>query len=741
MFRATRPNWATTLVSTRGVPRLDGNRYDDSERRGDRIERTKEGEDAAVWNGKKSVLRWMMVVLGLLPAPLTWAEASERAFVATSVDGRAVMVQPGEPDEEIENRWTVIVFLGTECPLAKLYGPRLQKLADELVDDSVRLIGVVSNQQDSVDDILAYASEHGIRFPLIKDHGNLIADQYQAVRTPEVFVIDRGLNVRYQGRIDDQYLPGVARTSPQREDLRIALRELLANRPVGVPKTESQGCVIGRVMTPSTDAPVTYCNQIVRILNQSCVECHRAGEIGPFALTDYEEVVGWGEMICEVVQQGRMPPWHADPAHGSFRNERLLSDEQKQQLRTWVDAGAPYGNASELPEPPEFVAGWQFPREPDVVIPMRDRPFVIPADGTVEYQYFVVDPGFTEDRWVTAAQVVPGNRAVVHHSIVFIRPPDGAPFRGVGWLGAYVPGQRVFELPPGRARLVPAGSKLVFQQHYTPNGKEQTDITRIGLLFGDEPSVTHEVFTLVGIDQEFEIPPGNPAFEVHGSLDRFPRDGQLLAIMPHMHLRGKSFECRIECPESEANAESEFAAVTENQNAIQEGLAAGLSENTATRDALVLRVPRYDFNWQHVYELSEPVSLGGVEKVRFTATFDNSAQNPFNPDPTETVTWGDQTWEEMAVVFFAVAEPRFPNDQTPRSESLATDSSDEQARQRRVDAFLNDFFRRFDGNGDGFVDRHETPLSFRKFAFDQFDSDGNQRLTREEIESSARRRL
>ena len=167
--------------------------------------------------------------------------------------------------------------------------------------------------------------------------------------------------------------------------------------------------------------------------------------------------------------------------------------------------------------------------------------FVVPADGTVEYQYFVVDPGFTEDRWVTAAQVIPGNPAIVHHSIVFIRPPDGARFRGVGWLGAYVPGQRTFLLPPGRARFVPAGSKLVFQQHYTPNGQAQEDLTRVGLLFGDAAEITHEVFTLVGIDQEFEIPPYAPAFTVDGQVRWFPPRGELLAIMPHMHLRGKSF--------------------------------------------------------------------------------------------------------------------------------------------------------------------------------------------------------
>jgi peroxiredoxin len=687
-------------------------------------------------HGLMSVLRWG--VLGLFWVSVSvsgrWVDAAEYPFRSSGVDGQQVAVAEGDGPS-----WTVVVFLGTECPLAKLYGPRLQRLADELRDQPVQLIGVVSNQQDSVDEIRAYAEEHGIRFPIVKDHENRIADQYGAERTPEVFVLDHALRVRYHGRIDDQYLPGIARTAPQREDLRQAIQELLAGQPVSLPETVPQGCVIGRVMTPASNAPVTFCNQVVRILNQACVECHRAGEIGPFALIDYDEVVGWGEMICEVVSQGRMPPWHADPAHGSFRNERQLSDEQKQQLRDWVDAGAPYGDPSELPEPPQFVAGWQFSREPDVVISMRDRPFLVPADGTVEYQYFVVDPRFTEDRWVTAAQVIPGNAAVVHHSIVFIRPPDGARFRGVGWLGAYVPGQRVFELPPGRARLVPAGSKLVFQQHYTPNGKAQSDVTRVGLLFGTEADVTHEVFTVVGIDQEFEIPPGDPSFEVQGSISRFPRDGELLAIMPHMHLRGTSFECVIEyADDDELAGRRDAGAEAASDRTVSPAIASDVDPQVRCDTAL--RVPQYDFNWQHVYELTEPISLRGVRDIRFTATFDNSAQNPFNPDPKETVMWGDQTWEEMAVVFFAVAEPRFPTQDSARATGKSA-AVEDQTKRERVAAFVRDFFDRFDQNRDGFVDRHETPLAFRKFAFGQFDADGNQRLTREEIEASARNRF
>src|SRR5581483_5875234 len=204
---------------------------------------------------------------------------------------------------------------------------------------------------------------------------------------------------------------------------------------------------------------------------------------------------------------------------------------------------------------------------------------------TVEYQYFVVDPHVDEDRWVCAAQVIPGSRATVHHCIVFIRPPDGSDVRGVGYLTGYVPGQRSFTLPTGYARKLPAGSKLVFQMHYTPNGIDQDDLTQIGINFLDESDVTHEVFTLIGINQDFEIPPQTADFAVHSAVEWFPRRAELLAIVPHMHVRGKAFEAR-----SRVDGKSH----------------------------VLLDVPRYDFNWQHVYELSEPLPLKQIEKLEFT---------------------------------------------------------------------------------------------------------------------------
>ena len=627
------------------------------------------------------------------------------AFQLIDAIGHVVEVTP-----EAKNALTVVCFLGTECPLARQYGPRLNQMAREFESRAVRFIGVNSNSQDSPIEVAGYVKEFGITFPIYKDPANKVADLFGARHMAEVFVLDQNLSIRYHGRIDDQYQPGVMRPQPTRQDLRIALDELLANKVVSVPKTETTGCHIGRVKHANANSDVTFCKQVSRVLNQYCVECHRPGEIGPFALTDYSEVVGWGDTILETVDSCRMPPWNANPKVGHFQNARLMPDDAKQLLREWVSAGMPYGEQADLPPKPEYSSGWQLKRHPDLILKMRDRPFHVPATGTVEYQYFVVDPHFEVDRWVSASQVIPGNRPTVHHCIVFVRPPDGSNVRGVGYLTGYVPGQRSFNLPEGHARRVPAGSKFVFQMHYTPNGLEQDDLTQIGMTFIPESQVTHEVFTLLGIDQEFEIPPHESDYQVHGQVGWFPKRAKLLAIIPHMHVRGKAFQ-----------------AISRQGNTTE----------------MLLDVPRYDFNWQHVYELTKPLPLATIDKLEFTTHFDNSNKNPSNPDPTQTVTWGDQTWEEMAVAFFEVSEPRDAGSEPEpqrNKQKLIVRTGVEKSELESTEKFVEDFFARFDKNHDGMVEMQETPLGFRRFGFQEFDTNNDGKLGRDEIEAAAKRR-
>lgn len=336
----------------------------------------------------------------------------------------------------------VVAFLGTECPLAKHYSIRLREIAAEYEARSVRVIAVISNRQDSLEEINAFATRQELEYPVLKDAGNRFADQIGAERTPEIFVFDASRKLRYRGRVDDQYGIGYVRDQPRRKDLRIALGELLSGQNVSLPRTSAVGCIIGRGKNVDQQSKVTYGTHISKILNRRCVECHREGEIAPFSLTDYDEVAGWSDMIAEVVREGRMPPWHATDDHATFANDRSLTDEETEALFAWAEAGAPAGDLSNLPELPAKLNGWQLPREPDRVIPVSPEPFDVPATGTVRYKYFTFDPGFTEDVWIEAAELKPGNREVVHHILAFAVPKgqrkglDGAR----GFLVGYVPG-------------------------------------------------------------------------------------------------------------------------------------------------------------------------------------------------------------------------------------------------------------------------------------------------------------
>jgi len=639
-------------------------------------------------------LGWGIPALAQLPAsqlpspqlPVDWVDV-QGAAIAWPADGR----------------YRVYAFLGCECPVARLYALRLQELAKEFENDSIQWIGVISTSQDSIEDIQRFASEMQIEFPFYRDAHQDVARFFQATRTAEVVVVDRDGNVPYRGRIDDQYAPGVKRARTTQSELRDALLALRDGRPPTIRVTEPVGCAITWEREPDTDAAVTFGSEVAAILYRHCYECHRGGEIGPFDIADVREVRGWAEMILEVIDDGRMPPWHADPRHGSFKNARSMSADEISKVRSWVRAGAPLGELTQIPAPPTASSGWRLDHAPDLVVGMRSTPYQVPASGAVEYQYFVVDPKLTEDRWVSGAQVIPGEPSIVHHAIVFIRPPDGQEFVGTGWLTAYVPGQMATRFPPGYARRIPAGSKFVFQMHYTPNGRESLDLSRVGVTFVDEASVTHEVFTLAGLDQDFEIPPGVAEHRVEAGLNRLPADGELLAVSPHMHLRGKAFELRA---------------------------------HDASGTTVLLSVPRYDFNWQHTYEFSQRIPLAAIDRVDFTATFDNSDNNPFNPDPKEFVMWGDQTWEEMALAFFEVARPRVRQPARsvgfPSSAASAEPFSKPTPSPKAV-AYADGFLRAMDRNGDGMVSWDEATQVVRDYSFQRLDRDQDRMITREEL--------
>jgi peroxiredoxin len=538
--------------------------------------------------------------------------------------GEIVVCQFGS-DEPIR----VVAFLGVECPLAKLYAVRLSELAHRFADRGVRVIGIDANVQDSSEEIGQFGEELQLNFPLCVDADAAVADRVGAQRTPEVFLIDGEGTIRYQGRVDDQYgFDGTVafhRPQPQRNDLEIAVEEVLAGLAVSEPYQPAPGCLIGRRAVTHETSSVTWSKEVAPIVQQRCQPCHREGEAAPFPLMTYADTVGWSETIGEVVAAGRMPPWQASPAHGDFANDLRLTDQEKQIIAAWVGGGAPEGDVADLPPGRDFPAGWQI--EPDQVIYMSEEPFEVPAQGSVDYQNFVVDLGFEEDRWVRAAECRPGARSVVHHINVFVaRPELGSEFTRDALtnelLWGYAPGYQAVQLPPGMAMRVPAGSRLVFQLHYVPRGVPEKDRSCIGLSFVDADEVTQEVRTVLAVNATFEIPAGVAMHEVNAQYE-FEQDKLLLGLIPHMHLRGHSF--------------------------VYEAFYLDGSRE------VLLEVPRYDFNFQTHFVLKEPKLLPAGTIVRAHATFDNSAENRSNPDPTRVVRWGDQTTDEMMIGYMQVA--------------------------------------------------------------------------------------
>jgi hypothetical protein len=620
---------------------------------------------------------------------------------AASVDGKTYQWK-------IESKSQVFCFLGCECPVARFYATRLASLYREYNQQGIDFVGVMSNRHDSKEDVIRFATELSIPFPLILDSDQQIAKSLNASRTAEIVVLDSQSSIVYRGRVDDQMSPGVKRAAAKNEELRDLLAGITSGKKLSLPNTTPVGCLITFDRKLESTSDVSYCKDVAPIFYKHCYECHRAGDIGPFDIADFDEVKGWAEMIGEVVANRRMPPWHASAGHVPLRNQRSMQPDELETIQRWVAAGSPYGNKADLPELPSLRQGWLLAREPDLVVSMRNKPYNIPADGTVDYQYFVVDPKITEDKWVNAAQVIPGNAGVVHHAIVFIRPPDGEKFQGISWLTAFVPGQRPSAFPDGLARRIPAGSKLVFQMHYTPNGIEQTDLTKIGMTFVDPGTLTHEVSTIIGIDQSFEIAPNEANHMVSREVRLPSRDSILLAVSPHMHLRGKSFQLR----------------------------AKGQDHKTS----ILLDVPQYDFNWQHTYEFESPLHTSQLDSLEFEVAFDNSVNNPFNPNPNEYVMWGDQTWEEMAVAFFEIATPLASKESEPTTrkgrnrESLAKNESSETGSAALE--WAKEYMRRFDKNGDGRVALSETNDLIRRYSFNTIDKNGDGFLTSDELVKS-----
>jgi hypothetical protein len=403
---------------------------------------------------------------------------------------------------------------------------------------------------------------------------------------------------------------------------------------------------LGANLTSAADSPATFYHDVLPVLQKHCQTCHRPGQIAPFPLVTYQQTRPWAAAMRAAVESRKMPPWFADPCCGHFSNDPSLTPEQISTIGRWAENGTP-GNRQDASPPPHFAEGWNIAK-PGLILKMP-IPVKLPATGDVEYTYEIVPTPFTEGKWVEMSELRPSARDHVHHAVVYIRPPDSTWLRGApigvpfsastlhdphlmheahsttsDLLLVYAPGSSPEDWPAGMAKFIPAHSDLIFQMHYTTNGRAATDQTRLGIVFAKVPPKQRVLTLQLANDHDtLPIPPNRDNYRV-GVEGTLPNDAVLLGFFPHMHLRGKKFEYNI-------------------------------VRRDGTRETL-LRV-NYDFYWQLSYRLAKPRLLPAGTRLEAIAWYDNSRNNPHNPDPDSPVQWGDQTFNEMMVGFFDVAVP------------------------------------------------------------------------------------
>ena len=396
---------------------------------------------------------------------------------------------------------------------------------------------------------------------------------------------------------------------------------------LAIPVVLLLGCMFTITKTRAEDSNnagenVTFAKDVAPIFYKSCTGCHRPGEIAPMSLLTYKDARPWAKSIREKVSNRVMPPWHADPAHGEWRNDRRISQQAIDTIVSWVNNGAKEGDPKDLPPAPEYTPGWRIGK-PDQTFSTPEQS--VPADGVVKYQYITVPTNFKEDRLITSAEIRSSAHQVVHHVIVFVQEPGQTRSEGRLLVG-FAPGEDPTVFAPGFARRVPAGANLVFQVHYTPNGTAQKDVTTVGLIFAKAP-IKYTVVTRPVLFTGFTIPAGDPNYEVKSNFT-FNEPAHLYSFMPHMHLRGKDFVYRAVFPDG----------------------------TTQT----LLSVPQYDFSWQTYYIAKNPIAVPKGTRIECTAHFDNSTGNKYNPDATKDVRWGDQTWEEMMIGWLSFVYDNVP---------------------------------------------------------------------------------
>lgn len=578
----------------------------------------------------------------------------EPTFV--DVAGKAVAMKDVQGEKA-----TVVVFLSFECPNSNAYTPTLLHVHKTFGSKGIKFVGVAEDEL-TADELKAKVAEYKLPFMIVVDPKQATADAFKAKHTPEAFVLDHNSVLRYRGRIDDMFSDRLKRNpTVLHHDLKDALTDLLDGKPVTTPITKAVGCSIGRRdLVAKVPTTVTYHKDVAPILVKNCQVCHRAGEVGPFALMTYKQAANWAEDIKDYTVNRKMPPWKPSASNFAFHNDRRLSDADIKTLAAWADGGAPEGNPKDAPESTKFTDGWMLGK-PDLVLTTGDD-FNLGASGPDAFRCYVMPTNLPEDKYIVGFEVKPGNPRIVHHTLNYWdlsgkakeleknakakatpedrdRGPGYGASMGVGFFpgksprddvpslgnfGGWAPGQVPRFLPKGTGYMLPKGADIVLQVHYHRNGKAEMDKTQLALYFADKPVERPYQALVLGPKNPIfmKIPAGEDAHKIVGST-YLQSDATMHSVMPHMHLIGKSVTVTMTPP--------------------------------GGKPTTLVEIKEWDYNWQETYWFKEPLKLKAGTKLDIEALFDNSSRNPNNPkSPPETVYFGEQTTNEMLFGFFGV---------------------------------------------------------------------------------------
>lgn len=555
---------------------------------------------------------------------------------------------------QVKAKPQVILFWDTDCPVAHAYSERIQNLYKrERASADFKLY--FPNQGSTDTKIKKYLKDYGVTIPYTIDNGAKQAKKWNVATVPEAIILNSSNQIQYRGAIDDNKIAVNVKNN--------WLQTALDQTQMGLTPTTRSTNPVGCTITPSQEiaemTPVTYASHIAKIIDRSCIACHRPGQTAPFSLVGYENAKAKANMINVVTTDRRMPPWKATLGYGEFHDENVLTEAEVSQIAQWVKNGSPLGDSKKLPKPRVFTKGEWSLGTPDLIA-APTKSFKIYANGEDIYRHFVIKTNLTKPVWVKAMDVSPGNRRAVHHVIAFIdntkkgqkleaQNTDGQQgYNSFGWpgfapagsFGGWAPGLNARKLPEGAAFKLNPGEDIVLQVHYHPTGKPEEDLTKVGFYFAktakDKLSKGQKLETItneVNVSWLLKVPliiPANDANNVHKRTFPIPVDYKIYSLMPHMHLLGKVMRASVITPEG----------------------------NTEP----LIEIKDWDFNWQMNYALKTPKIVRAGSKIVVEAVYDNSSKNPNNPNnPPKRVTWGEQTTDEM-FLFIVTGSPVNPNE-------------------------------------------------------------------------------